>query len=309
MINVIGVRFRSPGKVYFFDPAGFDVKLGDRVIVETAMGKELGTVEIVNRELDEAKLKDTIKKVVKIADKKDIEHQKQNVKEQNKALDMCRKKVKEHKLEMDIIEARYLFDNSKLIFYFLADGRIDFRDLVKDLAASFKTRIELRQISIRDQVKRIGGLGPCGRELCCTSFLNGFESVSIKMAKEQNLSLNAEKITGQCGRLMCCLKYEQNVYEDKMKTLPHVGAIVETEEGRGTVDSVEVLREILRVKLKDEEGVNYFRRYNVSDVKVIKDKKDDKDSIKSEEETAEIKELEKLEKIDKKEISNSSDDE
>ena len=309
MINVIGVRFRSPGKVYFFDPAGFDVKLGDRVIVETAMGKELGTVEIVNRELDEAKLKDTIKKVVKIADKKDIEHQKQNVKEQNKALDMCRKKVKEHKLEMDIIEARYLFDNSKLIFYFLADGRIDFRDLVKDLAASFKTRIELRQISIRDQVKRIGGLGPCGRELCCTSFLNGFESVSIKMAKEQNLSLNAEKITGQCGRLMCCLKYEQNVYEDKMKTLPHVGAIVETEEGRGTVDSVEVLREILRVKLKDEEGVNYFRRYNVSDVKVIKDKKDDKDSEKSEEETAEIKELEKLEKIDKKEISNSSDDE
>ncbi len=304
MINVIGVRFRSPGKVYFFDPAGFDVKLQDKVIVETAMGKELGTVEIVNREIDEAKLKDSIKKVVKIADKKDIEHQKQNVKEQNKALDLCRKKVKEHKLEMDIIEARYLFDNSKLIFYFLAEGRVDFRELVKDLAAQFKTRIELRQISIRDQVKRIGGLGPCGRELCCTSFLNGFESVSIKMAKEQNLSLNAEKITGQCGRLMCCLKYEQNVYEDKMKTLPHVGAIVETEDGKGTVDSVEVLREILRVKLKDEEGNNFYRRYNVSDVKVIKDKKEEK-----QEETEEIKELEKLEKIDKKEISNSSDDE
>ena len=304
MINVIGVRFRSPGKVYFFDPAGFDVKLQDKVIVETAMGKELGTVEIVNREIDEAKLKDSIKKVVKIADKKDIEHQKQNVKEQNKALDLCRRKVKEHKLDMDIIEARYLFDNSKLIFYFLADGRVDFRELVKDLAAQFKTRIELRQISIRDQVKRIGGLGPCGRELCCTSFLNGFESVSIKMAKEQNLSLNAEKITGQCGRLMCCLKYEQNVYEDKMKALPHVGAIVETEDGKGTVDSVEVLREILRVKLKDEEGNNYFRRYNVSDVKVIKDKKEEK-----QEETEEIKELEKLEKIDKKEISNSSDDE
>ena len=304
MINVIGVRFRSPGKVYFFDPAGFDVKLQDKVIVETAMGKELGTVEIVNREIDEAKLKDSIKKVVKIADKKDIEHQKQNVKEQNKALDLCRRKVKEHKLEMDIIEARYLFDNSKLIFYFLAEGRVDFRELVKDLAAQFKTRIELRQISIRDQVKRIGGLGPCGRELCCTSFLNGFESVSIKMAKEQNLSLNAEKITGQCGRLMCCLKYEQNVYEDKMKTLPHVGAIVETEDGKGTVDSVEVLREILRVKLKDEEGNNFYRRYNVSDVKVIKDKKEEK-----QEETEEIKELEKLEKIDKKEISNSSDDE
>ena len=304
MINVIGVRFRSPGKVYFFDPAGFDVKLQDKVIVETAMGKELGTVEIVNREIDEAKLKDSIKKVVKSADKKDIEHQKQNVKEQNKALDLCRKKVKEHKLEMDIIEARYLFDNSKLIFYFLAEGRVDFRELVKDLAAQFKTRIELRQISIRDQVKRIGGLGPCGRELCCTSFLNGFESVSIKMAKEQNLSLNAEKITGQCGRLMCCLKYEQNVYEDKMKTLPHVGAIVETEDGKGTVDSVEVLREILRVKLKDEEGNNFYRRYNVSDVKVIKDKKEEK-----QEETEEIKELEKLEKIDKKEISNSSDDE
>ena len=304
MINVIGVRFRSPGKVYFFDPAGFDVKLQDKVIVETAMGKELGTVEIVNREIDEAKLKDSIKKVVKIADKKDIEHQKQNIKEQNKALDLCRRKVKEHKLEMDIIEARYLFDNSKLIFYFLAEGRVDFRELVKDLAAQFKTRIELRQISIRDQVKRIGGLGPCGRELCCTSFLNGFESVSIKMAKEQNLSLNAEKITGQCGRLMCCLKYEQNVYEDKMKTLPHVGAIVETEDGKGTVDSVEVLREILRVKLKDEEGNNFYRRYNVSDVKVIKDKKEEK-----QEETEEIKELEKLEKIDKKEISNSSDDE
>ncbi len=308
MKKVIGVRFKKPSKIYFFDPGEFEPKLGDSVIVETSMGKELGTVSIVNKLVDESKIKNDLKNVIKIADKEDLKHQRKNEEKEKEALENCKKKIREHGLEMELVEARYLFDNSKLIFYFIAEGRIDFRDLVKDLAAIYKTRIELRQIGVRDQIKRLGGNGICGRELCCCSFLNEFDSVSIKMAKEQNLSLNTSKITGSCGRLMCCLKYEENVYEDKRKKLPHPGAIVMTDEGEGTVETVEVLKEMVKVKFKDEEENVYFKKFNANEIKVIKDSKR---AIKNDEEIdpEELKELEKIEQLDKYDKKNASNDE
>lgn len=307
MKKIVGIRFRKPGKIYFFDQSNLDIRVGDNVIVETAMGKELGTVKIANREIEESKIKEPLKKIIKIASQEDLKHQEENAVKENEAFKTCQKKIKEHKLEMELVEARYLFDNSKLIFYFTAEGRIDFRDLVKDLASIYRTRIELRQIGVRDQIKRLGGNGICGRELCCCSFLNEFDTVSIKMAKEQNLSLNASKITGNCGRLMCCLKYEQNVYEDKMKKLPHPGAIVETEDGEGIVETVEVLRENLRIKFKDEEGNNFYKKYNASDVKLIKDsKKEVKDDEQIDPE--ELKELEKIEQMDKYDKKNTTSD-
>lgn len=308
MKKIAGVRFKKPCKLYFFDQCNFDIKVGDYVIVETSMGKELGKVTVANREVDESKLDKPIKKIEKIATKEDLKHQTENAKKEKEAFELCNKKIKEHNLKMHLVEARYLLDNSKLIFYFTAEGRVDFRNLVKDLAAVYRTRIELRQIGVRDQVKRLGGNGICGRELCCCSFLNDFDSVSIKMAKEQNLSLNASKITGCCVRLMCCLKYEQNVYEDKMKKLPHPGAIVKTGEGEGTVESVEVLREIIKVKLNDEEGNSYYKKYNVADVQIIKDSKKE---IKSDDniDPEELKELEKIEQMDKYEKKNTSKDE
>ncbi len=308
MKKIIGVRFKKPSKIYFFDPGELEPKLGDSVIVETSMGKEMGTVSVVNKLIDESKIKDELKSVVRIADKDDLKHQRENEEKEEEALETCKKKIKEHKLDMELVEARYLFDNSKLIFYFTAEGRIDFRDLVKDLAAIYKTRIELRQIGVRDQIKRLGGNGICGRELCCCSFLNDFGSVSIKMAKEQNLSLNASKITGNCGRLMCCLKYEENVYEDKMKKLPHPGAIVMTDEGEGVVETVEVLREIVKVKFKDEEGSNYYKKFNANEIKVIKDSKK---AIKNDEDIdpEELKELEKIEQLDKYDKKNAGKDE
>ena len=308
MKKIIGVRFKKPSKIYFFDPGELEPKLGDKVIVETSMGKEMGTVAVVNKLIDESKLKDALKSVVRIADKDDLKHQEENEEKEKEALETCKKKIKEHKLDMELVEVRYLFDNSKLIFYFTAEGRIDFRDLVKDLAAIYKTRIELRQIGVRDQIKRLGGNGICGRELCCCSFLNDYGSVSIKMAKEQNLSLNASKITGNCGRLMCCLKYEENVYEDKMEKLPHPGAIVMTDEGEGVVETVEVLREIVKVKFKDEEGSNYYKKFNANEIKVIKDSKK---AIKNDEDIdpEELKELEKIEQLDKYDKKNASKDE
>ncbi len=307
MKKIVGIRFRSSGKVYFFDPGEFELKKNDHVIVDTAMGPEFGTVYISNRTINEKQLGRDLKKVIKIASKEDEKKHEENEKKNEKAFETCAKKIKEHNLEMDLVEARYLFDRSKLIFYFIAEDRIDFRELVKDLAAIFKTRIELRQIGVRDQIKRLGGNGPCGRELCCCSFLNDFDTVSIKMAKEQNLSLNASKITGICGRLMCCLRYEQNVYDDKMKKLPHPGALVKTEDGEGTVDTVEVIKEIIKVKLKDEEGNNYFKRYNASDIKVLKDnkKKAMTEDIASEED---IEELKKIEKLDQYENKNRNKD-
>ena len=309
MTDVIGISFRENGKIYFFNPAQLELKVGDKVIVETKLGKELGTVKTNIRKIDESKLSDPIKKIIKKASKEDEKHLLDNIKKEKEALKICKEKIKEHELEMNLVEAKYLFDNSKLIFYFTADNRIDFRDLVKDLAAVFKTRIELRQISTRDQVKRLGGNGVCGRELCCCSFLNKFDNVSIKMAKEQNLSLNVSKIAGNCGRLMCCLRYEQNVYEDKMKKLPHPGAIVKTKDGEGTIDNVEVLREIVRVKLKDEDENTYYRKYPVEEIEVIKDTKkkqiDDSLNIDSSED---LQELEKIEEMDKRDKKNANSD-
>ena len=309
MTDVIGINFRENGKIYFFNPAQLELKIGDKVLVETKLGKELGTVKTGIRKIDESKLSDPIKEIIKKATKEDEKHLADNIKKEKEALRICKEKIKEHELEMNLVEAKYLFDNSKLIFYFTADNRIDFRDLVKDLAAVFKTRIELRQISTRDQVKRLGGNGVCGRELCCCSFLNKFDNVSIKMAKEQNLSLNVSKIAGNCGRLMCCLKYEQNVYEDKMKKLPHPGAIVKTKDGEGTIDNVEVLREIVRVKLKDEDENTYYRKYPVEEIEVIKDTKkkqiDDSLNIDSSED---LQELEKIEEMDKRDKKNANSD-
>ena len=226
MKNIVGVRFKKPGKIYFFDSNGLTIEKGKYVIVETAMGDEYGEVVIANRQLPEEKIMNPLKKVIRIATYKDIKQYNENKLKEKEALKICQEKIKKHNLDMNLIDVEYKFDNSKILFYFTADGRIDFRELVKDLAAIYKIRIELRQIGVRDEVKRIGGNGVCGRELCCCSFLNDFDAVSIKMAKEQNISLNPSKISGNCGRLMCCLKYEQEVYEEKLKRLPKIGAIV-----------------------------------------------------------------------------------
>lgn len=308
MVKAAGVRFSDNGRIYYFNPNNIELKVGDKVITETRMGPEFGTVVSLGKLVDETKGAEPLKKVLKLADEKDKKHQAENEKKNAEAFETCKKKIKEHNLEMTLTDAKYLFDNSKLIFSFTADNRIDFRDLVKDLASIFRTRIELRQISTRDEVKKIGGYGMCGRELCCCSFLKQFDGVSIKMAKEQSLSLDASKITGACGRLMCCLKYEQDVYTDILKTLPHPGALVRTaEDGEGTVESVEALRQVVRVKLKDEDGNNYFKKYKVDEVKVLKDtKKSISQEFASKEEMQELKKLEAMDKAEKK---NSSGDE
>ena len=297
MKNIVGVRFKKPGKIYFFDPQNLKISNKDFVIVETAQGEEYGEVAISNRAIPEEKIVKPLKKVLRIATYKDKKHYEENKKKEKEAFEICKQKIKEHKLEMTLTDVEFKFDNSKVLFYFTADGRIDFRDLVKDLAAIFKTRIELRQIGVRDEVKRIGGNGVCGRELCCCSFLGNFETVSIKMAKEQNMSLNPSKISGNCGRLMCCLKYEQEVYEEKINRLPRIGAIVKTEDGEGTVEGVETLKERIRVKLKDDNGEYYFKKYDASDVKIIKNVQSD---TVDPEEKEHLKELQELEKLDKK---------
>ena len=300
MKNIVGVRFKKPGKIYFFDPQNLKISNKDFVIVETAQGEEYGEVAISNRAIPEEKIVKPLKKVLRIATYKDKKHYEENKKKEKEAFEICKQKIKEHKLEMTLTDVEFKFDNSKVLFYFTADGRIDFRDLVKDLAAIFKTRIELRQIGVRDEVKRIGGNGVCGRELCCCSFLGNFETVSIKMAKEQNMSLNPSKISGNCGRLMCCLKYEQEVYEEKINRLPRIGAIVKTEDGEGTVEGVETLKERIRVKLKDDNGEYYFKKYDASDVKIIKNVQLDTVDPEEKEHLKELQELEKLEKLDKK---------
>ncbi len=301
MKNIIGVRFKKLGKIYFFNPKGMRIKKGDKVIVETAQGEEYGEVVIPNRFVEDDKIIAPLKKVIRIANYKDHKHYEECRKIEKEAYDVCLKKIKEHKLDMTLTDIEWKFDNSKLLFYFTADGRIDFRELVKDLAAIYKTRIELRQIGVRDEVKRIGGNGVCGRELCCCTFLSDFEAVSIKMAKEQNISLNPSKISGNCGRLMCCLKYENDVYEEKLQRLPNVGAIVKTEDGEGEVDNIETLKERVRVKIKDGEGYLY-KRYDVKDIKVIKDV--EKEKI-DEEELEHKKELEELENLEKEDVKES----
>ncbi len=300
MKKIVGVRFKKPGKIYFFDPEDLEINMGDKVIVETAMGEEFGEVVINKRELPEEKIANPLKKVVRIATEQDLKNMEKYKSKEPEAFKICEEKIKKHKLEMNLTDVEYKFDGSKILFYFTADGRIDFRELVKELASIFKTRIELRQIGVRDEVRRIGGNGVCGRELCCCSFLGNFETVSIKMAKEQNISLNPSKISGNCGRLMCCLKYEQEAYSDKIKRLPRIGAIVKTEDGEGVVDSVEILKEKLKVKFKDGEEF-FYKKYDAKDVKIIKNGAvNNKMNPEEAEHLKELKELEKLEKMDNK---------
>lgn len=281
--EIIGVKFKKLGKIYFFDPKKEKLNRGDLVIVETANGIEFAEVVVANKEMPEEKLVNPLKSIIRKANYKDIKHNEENKKKEKEALKKAEELIKQHNLNMNLTEVEYTFDNSKLLFYFTADGRIDFRDLVKDLAAIYKTRIELRQIGVRDQVRKIGGNGVCGRELCCCTFLDNFDSVSIKMAKEQNIALTPSKISGNCGRLMCCLKYEQEVYEEKLSRLPKVGAIVKVEdEGEGIVDSIEILKEKIRVKFKDKDGF-YYRKYDAKDVKIIKDVEDKNEDIEDEE--------------------------
>ena len=306
MKHIIGVRFKKPGKIYFFDPNGKEVSKGDYVIVETSMGEEYAEVVISNRLLPEDKIVSPLKKIVRIATLKDKKHYEENKRKEKEAFGIAVKNIKKHKLDMTLVDVEYKFDNSKILFYFTADGRIDFRELVKDLAAIFKTRIELRQIGVRDEVKRIGGNGVCGRELCCCSFLGNFETVSIKMAKEQNISLTPSKISGNCGRLMCCLKYEQDVYEEKLARLPKLGAIVKTEEGEGTVESIETLKEKIRVKFKDKEGF-FYKKYDVKDVKVIKDGIKESEELEVQDKE-ELKELQKLEHLQEEEQKNRKEE-
>ncbi len=298
--NIIGIRFKKLGKIYFFNPKGLRVKKRDKVIVETSQGEEYAEVLIPNRYVEDDKIVAPLKKILRIATYKDTKRHEECKKIEKEAFKVCEEKIKEHKLNMVLTEVECKFDNSKIIFYFTADGRIDFRDLVKDLAAIYKTRIEMRQIGVRDEVKRIGGNGVCGRELCCCTFLSDFETVSIKMAKEQNISLNPSKISGNCGRLMCCLKYENDVYEEKLQHLPNIGAIVKTEDGEGEVDSIEILKEKLRIKFKNEDGVYTYKKYDAKDVKIIKDvarEQIDEEEIQNKKE---LEELEKLEQEDKK---------
>ena len=304
---IIGVRFKKPGKVYFFDPGNLHINIKTKVIVETALGEELGEVVVKKKLLPHTELSTPLKPIIRIATHKDLKHYDDNKKKEKEAFKICEEKIKKLGLEMHLTDVEYSFDNSKLLFYFTADGRIDFRELVKDLAAIYKTRIELRQIGVRDEVRRIGGNGICGRELCCCSFLNNFEAVSIKMAKEQNMSLNPSKISGNCGRLMCCLKYEQEVYEDKLNHLPKIGAIVETEDGQGTVDSIETLKEIVKVKFKDDDGETFYKKFEAKDLKIIQNVTSDEEII-DEEEKENMEELQKLEELEIQDREKDEDD-
>ncbi len=257
MVNVIGVRFKSAGKIYYFDPAGQDLKPGDAVIVETARGLEHGSIVLGPRDVPEEQIVAPLKKVIRKASDKDMEQIAQNKGKEKEALEICAQKIAAHGLDMDLVDCEYTFDNSKIVFYFTADGRVDFRELVKDLASVFRTRIELRQIGVRDEAKILGGIGNCGREFCCRSFLGDFQPVSIKMAKEQNLSLNPSKISGVCGRLMCCLRYECDHYEDLRSGMPEVGARVVTVEGEGKVSTVNVLRNTVSVELEGGKSMEF----------------------------------------------------
>ena len=280
MTKVIGVRFRTAGKIYFFAPGKLKIQTGDKVIVETARGVEFGTVVTGEKEVEDDKIMQPLKPVIRIATAEDKKKDAKNRDKEKEAFGICLEKIRKHGLEMKLIDAEYTFDNNKVLFYFTADGRIDFRELVKDLASVFRTRIELRQIGVRDETKIRGGIGICGRPLCCHTYLSEFAPVSIKMAKEQNLSLNPTKISGVCGRLMCCLKYEQDSYEDLLKHTPKVGAIVKTAEGRGVVEEVNLLTGKLRVKMDKNDNVVVVKK---DDIEVIKDSviRLDRDEIKA----------------------------
>lgn len=294
MIRVIGVRFRTAGKIYFFDPSDFEVIKGDHVIVETARGVEYGTVVCNPKDVEDDKVIQPLKPVIRIANERDDEQELLNKGKEKEAFNICLEKIKKHQLEMKLIDAEYTFDNNKVLFYFTADGRIDFRELVKDLAAVFKTRIELRQIGVRDETKIVGGIGICGRPLCCHSHLSEFIPVSIKMAKEQNLSLNPTKISGVCGRLMCCLKHEEETYEELNRRLPNVGDFVTTKDGlKGEVQSVNVLRQMVKVIVENNDEKE-IHEYYVDDLRFKRKHKKEKIQLSAEE----LKELEELEKQD-----------
>ena len=306
-MKVIGVRFRTAGKIYYFSPQEFSIKRGDHVIVETARGIEFGTVVMPPTEMEGSKVIQPLKPVLRLAAEKDLEQEASNKVKEKEAFQICQEKIKKHKLEMKLIDAEYTFDNNKVLFYFTADGRIDFRELVKDLAAVFKTRIELRQIGVRDETKIVGGIGICGRPLCCHSYLAEFAPVSIKMAKEQNLSLNPTKISGVCGRLMCCLNNEEEIYEELNRKLPNVGDYVTTDDGlKGEVQSVNILRQLVKVlvEVNDEKELKEYRAEQVRCKRRHKNRKD----RTSTEELRELKELEKLEKKEKSEKLSKLDE-
>lgn len=292
MTKIIGVRFRAAGKIYFFDPKNFDINVGHHVIVETARGIEYGAVVIGPREVEDSKVVQPLKDVIRVATGEDDEVEANNKAKEKEAFKICLEKISKHGLEMKLIDAEYTFDNNKVLFYFTADGRIDFRELVKDLAAVFKTRIELRQIGVRDETKILGGIGICGRPLCCNTHLSEFAPVSIKMAKEQNLSLNPTKISGVCGRLMCCLKNEEETYEELNSRLPNVGDYVTTDDSlKGEVQSVNVLRQLVKVVVTINEEKE-IREYKVAQLKFKPKRKKEKIDLSD----VELRQLELLEK-------------
>ncbi len=307
MIKVVGVRFRTAGKIYFFDPLKLDIKKGDHVIVETSRGIEYGTVVGEIKEVEDDKVIQPLKPVIRIASKKDNEQEVANKLKEKDAFNICLEKIKKHELDMKLVDAEYTFDNNKVLFYFTADGRIDFRELVKDLASVFKTRIELRQIGVRDETKIIGGIGICGRALCCHTHLPDFIPVSIKMAKEQNLSLNPAKISGVCGRLMCCLNHEEETYEELNRRLPNIGDIVTTEDGiKGEVQSINVLRQLVKIIVDSNDGKEIVE-YEVDKLRFKKRvRKDKNESIKEDISKEEIKKLEYLEKVEGKSKLNDN---
>lgn len=299
MVKVIGVRFRKAGKIYYFDPVDYNIELNDNVIVETARGIEYGKVVLGERFVDDDKVIQPLKPVIRIANEEDNEIEKNNRLKEKDSFEICMSKIKEHKLEMKLIDVEFTFDNNKVLFYFTADKRIDFRDLVKDLAAIFKTRIELRQIGVRDETKVLGGMGICGRALCCNTFLYDFAPVSIKMAKEQNLSLNPTKISGVCGRLMCCLKNEEEAYEELNSKLPELGDEVYINEGniKGEVISVSVLKQTVKLIVILENDEKEVRECHVKDLRFKKKKRKERVMLDDE-----LKELEMLEKKEGKSL-------
>ena len=272
MAQVIGVRFKDVGKIYYFDPDGISLSMGESVIVETARGIECGEVAMEERTLTDDEIVHPLKKIMRKANQDDLKKVDKNKEKEKKAFEICLKKIEDHKLEMKLVDVEYTFDNNKILFYFTADGRVDFRELVKDLAAVFRTRIELRQIGVRDEAKMLGGLGICGKPFCCSTFLGEFQPVSIKMAKEQGLSLNPTKISGTCGRLMCCLKFEQEAYSDLLKKTPKIGAVVDTPEGRGVIIDQNLLTGKLTVRMnRAPEAAPMV--FSVKDVKTLRDGK------------------------------------
>ena len=295
MIRVIGVRFRPAGKIYYFAPGKFHIRQGDKVIVETARGIEFGTVVTGPKEVKDEEVMQPLKSVIRIATEEDKRAEEKNREKEKEAFEICLEKIRKHNLDMKLINAEYTFDNNKVLFYFTADGRIDFRELVKDLAAVFRTRIELRQIGVRDETKIRGGIGICGRPLCCHTYLSEFAPVSIKMAKEQNLSLNPTKISGVCGRLMCCLTNEEETYEELNSRLPAIGDTVTTNEGlKGEVQSVSVLRQLVKVVVTLENDEKEIREYKVDELK-FRPRKRKNDVRLSKEEMKELAALEKNE--------------